>query len=189
MGFVTFSTEYIGQMADEMEVAYVPDYASDRHTDPLTRELVLALIRNGSSDRLYSDALANSLLVHHLTSANKRWTQGSSIGKLNRKQLQRAMDYLQEHLGQELDLQSWAKEVGLSPYHFAPLFRRTTGLAPHQFALRHRVERAKSILATGDTSLSGVAYDLGFSSQSHFNRVFRQYRQMTPGEWRNATSF
>lgn len=188
VGFVTFSTAFIQQTADEMDAAHPPDAATIQYADPLARELVLALVRGDSSDRLYTDTLANSLAVHLLKSANRENAQRADAGKLSQKQLRRAIDYLEDHLGVELNLQSWAKEVGLSPYHFARLFRQTTGAAPHQFLLRHRIERAKSILTSGDASLSAVAYDLGFASQSHFNRVFRQHTQMTPGEWRKAIS-
>lgn len=188
LGFVTFSTEFIQQTADEMDAAHLPDIAAIKYMDPLARELALALIHHGSADRLYTDTLANSLVVHLLKSANKRKALAAIAGKLSEEQLRRAVDYLEDHLGGGLDLQSWAKEVGLSPYHFARLFRRTTGFAPHQFILHRRVERAKSILGASDASFSAVAYDLGFANQSHFNRVFRQYTQMTPGEWRNAVS-
>jgi AraC family transcriptional regulator len=188
VGFVTFSEAFMQQTADEMEAAHLPVPATIQYTDPLARELVLALVHGGSSDRLYTDTLANSLVVHLLKAANRASAQRSYAGKLSQNQLRRAIDYLEDHLGGALNLQSWAKEVGLSPYHFARLFRRTTGVAPHQFFLRQRIERAKSILSASDASLSSVAYDLGFASQSHFNRVFRQYTQMTPGEWRNAMS-
>jgi AraC family transcriptional regulator len=186
VGFVTFTTAFIQQTADEMEVAHLPNPAIIQYADPLAREPVLALIHGGSSDHFYTDSLANSPVVPLLKSANKENTRRADAGKLNQKQLRRAVDCLEDHFGAELNLQSWAKEVGLSPYHFARLFRRTTGWAPHQFLLRHRIERAKSILVASDASLSAVAYDLGFARQSHFNRVFRQFTEMTPGEWRNV---
>jgi AraC family transcriptional regulator len=188
LGFITFSTEFIRQTAVEMDAPHLPDMAAIKYINPLARELALALVHHGSSDRLYAETLANSLVVHLLKSANKEKPLRVTAGKLSQEQLRRAVDYLEDHLRGGLDLHSWSKEAGLSPYHFARLFRRTTGLAPHQFILHRRVERAKSILGASDASFSAVAYDLGFASQSHFNRVFRQYTQMTPGEWRNAAT-
>lgn len=188
LGFVTFSTGFIRQTADEMETPHLPNTAVSNYMNPLARELVLALVHCGSSDRLYAETLANSLVVHLLKSAGKGEAIRPVAGKLSREQLRRAVDYLENHLGAGLDLQSWAKEAGLSPYHFARLFKRTTGFAPHQFLSHRRVERAKSMLMASDTSFSAVACELGFASQSHFNRVFRQYTLMTPGEWRNAMS-
>lgn len=184
-GFVTLSAPFLESVADEIGVSALPNQTILKLNDPLMRELVLALLRNGGSDRLYRESLGNTLAVHLLKATAERNKRASSVtGKLSSRQLHRAIDYLEAKLSEEIDLKSWAREVGLSPYHFARLFKKTTGLAPHQFVLHRRIERAKSILAASDIPLSSVAYDLGFANQSHFNRVFRQYVQMTPGEWR-----
>jgi AraC family transcriptional regulator len=53
------------------------------------------------------------------------------------------MDFVQDHLSQDLSLEALAQQIGFSPYHFARLFRQTTGESPHQFVLRQRIERAQ----------------------------------------------
>lgn len=186
MGFVTFSKTFLSQTADEMGFQRLPLHSSFRHNEPLARELVLALLRTEPTDRVYTESLGSALAVHLLRTANPEKSRNlSPSGKLGQQQLQRALDYVESRLGEEVDLTSWAREAGLSPYHFARLFKQTTGSTPHQYLLHRRVERAKTLLAEPQTTISAVSYDLGFASQSHFQRVFRQHTQMTPGEWRS----
>jgi len=65
------------------------------------------------------------------------------------------------------------------------MFRKSTGQSPHQFVLRHRVERAKEILRTPELRVLDVAVACGFKTQQHFARVFRQMCGISPTEYRN----
>jgi AraC family transcriptional regulator len=76
--------------------------------------------------------------------------------------------------------------LGLSPYHFARMFRRAVGVPPHQYVLQRRVERAKGLLLAGRLGLSDVALAVGFSDQSHLTRVFRRAVGITPARFRRA---
>jgi AraC family transcriptional regulator len=187
MGFLTLSKGFVSRVADEAGAGKPPDDATVEPVDALTRELVLAVVQHDCSDRVYLQTLASSLVTHLVRSMGQRkFGATEASGRLTARQLRRAIDYADSRLGEDLDLESWAREVALSPYHFARCFKRTIGLSPHQFLLNRRVERAKSILASSDVPFSAIAYDLGFANQSHFHRVFRKEARMTPGEWRSA---
>jgi AraC family transcriptional regulator len=70
------------------------------------------------------------------------------------------------------------------PSHFSQMFRKSTGQSPHQFVLRHRVERAKEILRTPEMRVLDVAVACGFKTQQHFARVFRQMCGVSPTQYR-----
>jgi AraC family transcriptional regulator len=73
----------------------------------------------------------------------------------------------------------------VSPYHFARLFKHSTGLPPHQYVIACRVERAKELLRERDRlPLADVAAEVGFSSQSHFTRHFKRLVGVTPRRFR-----
>jgi AraC-like DNA-binding protein len=76
--------------------------------------------------------------------------------------------------------------VGLSPSHCARKFRHTEGLSLGRFVNRRRLARALVVLRKDSTSLSQVALDLGFSSQSHFTRLFSTLVGMTPAKYRKT---
>jgi len=65
-------------------------------------------------------------------------------------------------------------------------FRRTTGLPPHRWLLRHRVEKAKALLRESALPLHDVALECGFADQSHLTRVFTRWAGQAPGTWRRS---
>jgi AraC family transcriptional regulator len=77
-----------------------------------------------------------------------------------------------------------AQSVGLSTAHFARMFRKSTGETPHQFVLRQRLERAKSMLGAPDARVLDVALACGFKTQQHFAEVFRNFWRVSPTQYR-----
>jgi AraC family transcriptional regulator len=84
----------------------------------------------------------------------------------------------------ELSLDEMAESAGLSTAHFSQMFRKSTGESPHQFVLRHRVQRAKEMLRAAEVRMLDVAVACGFKTQQHFARVFRQLCGASPTEYR-----
>ena len=79
-----------------------------------------------------------------------------------------------------------AQIAGVSPNHFALLFTKATGLAPHQYVLRVRIDRAKLYLKDEALSIAEVSRLTGFRTQGHFTKVFRKIVGATPREFRGA---
>jgi AraC family transcriptional regulator len=99
-------------------------------------------------------------------------------------QTKRACERLDSDLGGTLSLQQIAAEFGLSVSHFSRAFRISTGLPPHQWLLRQRIETAKQLMTVRDLPLSEIAISAGFANQSHFTRVFSAAVGVSPGAWR-----
>jgi AraC family transcriptional regulator len=77
-----------------------------------------------------------------------------------------------------------ARTCGLTRAHFSRRFRALTGETPHALLLGSQIERAKYLLATRRRPLGEVAYETGFSDQSHLSHTFRRLVGMTPGRFR-----
>ena len=107
---------------------------------------------------------------------------------LSRRALRLALTYIEQHLGDAFTLEDLARAVGVSRFHFARLFRISTGESPMEFLLRSRIERAKQILVTSDRRMSEIAATLGFCDQSHFSRSFRRYAGVTPRQFARTYS-
>lgn len=93
-------------------------------------------------------------------------------------------DFILSHLREDLSLEALAQQVGFSSYHFARLFRQTTGESPHQFVLHQRIERAQYLLIKTDLPLVYVAIESGFANQSHLTQAFKRYLGLTPRTYR-----
>jgi AraC family transcriptional regulator len=83
-----------------------------------------------------------------------------------------------------LHLEELARVAGISRFHFAREFKRMTGVPPHQYLVKLRIQRAKSLLEGTTMPLSEVGLQSGFSHQSHFSRLFRRFTGTTPQSYR-----
>ena len=138
---------------------------------------------------LAAESLANMLavyLIRHLL-APARLLSGP-YGILPPKRLRAVVEYIMENLESKLTLDRMAAVTHLSPYHFARLFKATTGLAPHQYVIVRRVERAQHLLQQkgADLSMVEIALQVGFSDQSQFTHHFKRIVGATPGQFRNS---
>jgi AraC family transcriptional regulator len=180
------------QMAGD-DLAHLKLPALSGFRDPLLTQIALALPRAlaqaAPSGRLYADAaaqmLAVHLLSHYLAVRTPLQIQDTTQG-LTHRQLTQLTDYLLAHLHTSLSLETLAQQVGLSAYHFAHLFRKTTGETPHQYVIRVRLETAQRLLTETDWPLSQVALSVGFQSQSHFAQIFKGRLGETPRQYRQT---
>jgi AraC family transcriptional regulator len=162
--------------------------------DPLLAQMGFALQQEllvpTSVGKLYAQTAAQMIAVHllrHYLTTNLSITDITDVThKLSRQQLRQTIEYIVAHLDQDLSLDALAHQLGFSPYHFARLFRATTAESPHQFVVSKRIEVAQQLLKTSDLPLAQVALAAGFPNQSHFSRVFKQRRGLTPAQYRHA---
>jgi AraC family transcriptional regulator len=110
---------------------------------------------------------------------------GSGHG-LDGGRLRRVLAYVEEHLAEDITVADLANVACLSIFHFTRAFAGATGVPPHRYVSRRRLETARAMIATGCTSLSEIAHDCRFSSQSSFTRAFRRAVGMTPAEYRQT---
>jgi AraC family transcriptional regulator len=157
--------------------------------DPLLAQICLALWREleqpAPAGKVYAQTAAQMLIIHLL----RHYTAGGDAVKepkvrLTDQQMRRVTDFVQAHLDQDLPLERLSEQTGFSPYHFARLFRQTTGTSPHQFVLRQRVERAQLLLNEREVPLAQIAAACGFTDQSHLTQVFKRHVGLTPRAYR-----
>ena len=103
----------------------------------------------GVGGQLYVDSLLNLLAVHLLRTYTSEFRERRSPQRLTQQQIARAIDYMHANLGRDVSLDVLAQNVNVSPSHLRRLFKQATGMAPHQYLTRLRVNRAKELLLTG----------------------------------------
>src|SRR5437899_8938544 len=100
--------------------------------------------------------------------------------------LRRVTQYIQDNLQRELRLAELSAVVHMSPCHFARLFKRSTGVPPHRFLVRHRIDEARALLAAQTVPIAEIARSVGFRTPSHFTTTFRRVTGMTPSAYRSG---
>ena len=156
---------------------------------PELRSAMLAVdaeLRAGAAGgSLLAESFATILAVHlirHITGPNRELAAGDSL--LPRHKLHTVVEYIMEDLAGRPTLERMAAVVHLSPYHFARQFKAATGLAPHQYVIARRIERAQELLQTNrELGLAEVAFRSGFANQSHFCLHFRRIVGVTPRQF------
>ena len=133
--------------------------------------------------QVFVDGLIRTTLIR-LAQMGLPASARSVLGGLAPWQFRRAEVLLLDEVRAERSLAEVAESCGLSAGHFARAFRATTGLPPHRWLVRRRVERAQELLEVSNLSLSEIALTCGFFDQSHLTRVFRSVAGASPGAWR-----
>ena len=157
--------------------------------EPSVQATILAidaeLAAGAAGGRLLVESLGNVLAVQLIRHAMGSAPGGHQArGGLPRRRLRVAIAYIEDHLASEIALEDLAAAVHLSVYHFARLFKASTGLPPHQYVIARRIERAKQLLHDDNLSLAQVAARVGFWDQGHFTRHFKRLVGVTPKHFR-----
>ncbi|GAQ00026.1 transcriptional regulator, AraC family [Leptolyngbya sp. NIES-2104] len=134
--------------------------------------------------RIFGESLATGLVIHLLKQYAVWQPRDRDDSQLSKPQLQKVSDYILDRLDQDLSLSELANVLNLSQYHFSRLFKQSTGMAPHQYLTRCRIDRAKQLLLNTQMSISEIAFAVGFNNHSSFTRLFRQLVGVTPKEFR-----
>jgi AraC family transcriptional regulator len=157
--------------------------------DLLLRELINSLAAdaearhpNGST---FGEAICAALAAHvlrHCAANPRRPVVEAPFGDDVRRE--RVRSYLLDQIDRQVTLAELAALIGTDVFSLIRWFKSSFGLPPHQFILRSRIERARALLRTAETSLVEIALQCGFSSQSHFTTAFRRLVGTTPAAYR-----
>jgi AraC family transcriptional regulator len=159
-------------------------------TDPLISQIGFTLAEDMAAGqpggRFLHESLVTSLAAWLIRSHSSRPISPSANEPgLPPARLRSAIDYIESHLVDEASLFEIAHAAGLSPYHFARLFRKSTGTSPRQFLLRCRVDRATTLIRTNPKrKLSWVASAVGFHDERHLARYFVRFVGCSPAHYR-----
>jgi AraC family transcriptional regulator len=154
--------------------------------DMLIERFALTII--GEIDRashpaqvLLVETVSAALAAHLVRSFNHHDAVATPlIPRLSPRELSRLTDYIEDHLHRPIGLSELADLVNVSRFHFARLFRQSTGMTAIHYVERRRIQRAQVLIATTDTPLSDIALIVGYSDQSCFTRRFNRHNGCTP---------
>jgi AraC-like DNA-binding protein len=156
-------------------------------SDPLIERLAWLLISGSGADQhssdLYLDGLALAIVSRFVNCSRPVEPRQHGLVKWR---LKRVQALIEEQLSEHLSLADLARCAGLSRMHFAAQFRAATGMRPHDYLVRRRIQRAQELLLATTMPLVEVALSVGFQTQAHFTTVFRRFLGETPGRWRQA---
>ena len=96
----------------------------------------------------------------------------------------RAKEFIKQHQSDDISLGQVAKAVNTSTFYFCKMFKKVTGINFTDYVSRVRIEKAKNLLLNPNLRVSEIAYEVGFQSLTHFNRIFKKILGQSPTEYR-----
>ncbi len=142
------------------------------HSKVLSKSQYEAMVRLLESFAQHLSVVANQVLMQ----------QKNEVSPL----ITRAKHFIEDHQADTLSLTVIAKSLNVSTFYFCKMFKKATGLTFTDYLSRTRIEKAKNLLLNPHVRISEVAYDCGFVSLTHFNRVFRKIVGESPTQYRKA---
>lgn len=182
----TFLAQVAHETINSDQVELIPQFSK---LDPVISSIAFILKSeletNGIGSRLYAESattfLATHLLRHYCTHNPTLKTYSSGLSKYKLKQ---TLEYIQQHLGEEISLEAIANYLQMSQYYFCHLFKESMGVSPYQYVLQQRIEKAKQLLRQRKLTITMIALECGFANQTHFTKHFRKLTGMTPKVYR-----
>jgi AraC family transcriptional regulator len=141
-----------------------------------------------STNELYLDSLITVFGVHLLRNYSNANAKQSNLRyrRLSLQTSRRVIEFMNEHIAEKLSINAIAKISRMSPGHFIRAFRMTFGIPPHQYLVNIRLQKAERLLTESELPISDIAFQSGFSSQSHLTNTMKRYKQMTPRKIRTG---
>jgi AraC family transcriptional regulator len=152
----------------------------------LTRQVLGELYAPQTAERdIYVGALVDALKAHMLRGPVNPANAEIPVSAFSSSyRIHHIMKIILDRPEANHSVEELAAHSGVTPSHFCRIFRKATGVSPHQYVMRARLDRARTMLEQSDTPIAMIAEALGFTSQSHFTRAFRQFAGETPSDFR-----
>ena len=194
---LTVSSALLVQLAISMSlippkstIAFPPDpLADDESLNRLLLSLQKELLADQPGREIVMRALVEQLLVQilrqHSIARRSDQLELSRVGLIDRR-IRKSIELMHSQLDQNLSLKDLAAASYLSTFHFARLFKKITGVTPHNYFAAIRTQKAQLLLADHSLSINSIATQVGYLSSSHFTKAFRTATGTTPREFRKA---
>ena len=105
--------------------------------------------------------------------------------RANSRYTEQCKEYIRKYYHQKIYISDIAKALGISESHLSRIFKKETGESIQEYSMHMRIERAEKLLKYSEASLTEISEYLCFSSQSHFGKVFKVHKNMTPKQYRD----
>ena len=169
-----------GQLFDVLTT--LPNYLEPTDAKEI-KEIFIALCEHYNTGASDEDILLQSLILRLIYTLKR--CAPSAMSKHapksnNHKAIEQVLSYIKNNLTAELTLEKMAEKANFSTIYFHKLFKASTGKTLHEYVEEQRIKKAILLLTSTDMTLTEIAYECGFSSQSYFSMAFKRKMHQTP---------
>lgn len=158
-----------------------PNYIELSDTETI-KKIFLSLYEYDNTEFTENDIIIQSLILKLIYTLNKN---ASAILKhtpksANNAAIEQTLLYIDNNLTSKLTLEMLSNEVKFTPVYFHKLFKASTGETLHEYIEKRRIKKAVNLLLSTNKTLTQIAYECGFSSQSYFSYAFKRRMGISP---------
>jgi AraC family transcriptional regulator len=151
--------------------------------DPLILQFAGTAASFAQGGQLYRQTMEQAFAAHL---AQTLRPQRDEVAGVEDARLRRVLDYIHDHLADDLSLDDMAARAAMSPFHFARAFRKAKGASPLQYVIATRIDRARGLLKSSRLPVAEVAHQVGYADVSRFGAHFKRQTGTTPAAFRLA---
>jgi len=170
------------------KIDFLRDYnVNDEVLENLINLFYLEVISNGNNGEIYLQTLLklfSNYFIKNYSNISSLTDRENNILSIEESKLQLVYDFINTNINTKIRIEDLSDLLNLTKFQFLNRFRYTTGITPYQYILKVKMEKAEQLLTKTSLPLTRIAYDLGFSDQSHFNKCFKRFFGYTPGKLR-----
>jgi two-component system, response regulator YesN len=150
---------------------------------PIDRVKLVQAVEDGleASKKRFMADVSMHMLDEKIDQLGGQWQSPSD----NNKTIEKALKFIEANLSEKVGVREVAQHVHLSPSYFSVLFKDVKGMTFSEYVTRVRHRKAKEMLLTTDNDIAVIADEVGYQSASYFIRVFKEFEDMTPKQYRN----
>ena len=137
-----------------------------------------------------NDIMLQSLLLEFIYTLNRHVVSHKTMHspkRNNHDAIDKTIEYINANLTADLSLKALCERVNFTPVYFHKLFKASTGKTLQKYVEEQRLKKAISLILAEEMTLTQIAYECGFSSQSYFSYVFKRYTGQTPRDYAKNT--
>ncbi|MBN2442413.1 MAG: helix-turn-helix transcriptional regulator [Spirochaetales bacterium] len=125
-------------------------------------------------------------IFFELIANNPVMNKYDSKKKLELQRLKNTIVYIQNNYSNKISVAKMADKCNMSAYYFCRFFKKVIGMSPFDYLNNYRIQEAARLLKETDSSITLIAYNVGFNDSSYFSKIFHKYKKCTPSEFRNS---
>jgi len=174
-------TEFFKRNGFVTENVNIKELISDKYLTDCCEKIANLV---SSEDEKYKVAKSNSLLLNltiHLFE-NYSSPKSTQFSKSNTRIIEKAVEYINNHITEQITVESISQHTGYSKFHFCRIFKEITGFTPTTYVNMQKIKFAHTMLSDTDTTVNDVAFKFGFKSTAYFSTTFKKYTGINPGD-------
>lgn len=191
---LTIKKQFLSDIAENMGLN--PNVSFSNVENPSSNNIRQAInnfkqeIENyGNVSSMIVDSLSIQIAAALLRELHSNVNTGRFCNTAGDGYIKNAKEYIQEYYNSNISIKDMCREIHITPYHFIRLFKEKTGITPHEYLLKLRIENAKLMIKRNEDNITIISKKCGFVNSTHFSTTFKRLTGVSPLQFKKTCMY